>query len=285
MSWVWLVVVGALGAVLGYLSHERACQQRIDQAVRNAHIVSNRALANARGHNLGFVSALAHDVTAPLRAQGGFGEILVRMFDKAREDPAALDIDRGKDFAERIVAEAARLNDMITELRSFAVEATGNGSVKCRPAEEVIEGAIERLQTMLDAEGAHLELDMELPKSTRLKTSVGRVLQNLVDNAVKYAGDEPPRLEVCARRDNGSVVIEVRDAGMGFPPEDAEVIFGMLRQLHPHQERSRGGFGMGLALCREIVEERLGGRIEASSAGPGLGATFRVVVPNEHCKC
>jgi light-regulated signal transduction histidine kinase (bacteriophytochrome) len=101
-----------------------------------------------------------------------------------------------------------------------------------------------------------------------------QLFQNLISNSIKYRGDETPRIYVSAERDGEGWLFAVRDNGIGIDPEDAGRVFGMFRRLHGNEI---SGTGIGLALCKKIVERR-GGRIWVESAA-GLGATFKFTIP------
>jgi light-regulated signal transduction histidine kinase (bacteriophytochrome) len=104
------------------------------------------------------------------------------------------------------------------------------------------------------------------------ESQLSQLFQNLVGNAIKYRNEEPPRIHVSARRGERSAwVFSVRDNGMGIDPRYFEKIFGMFQRLHKREEFA--GTGIGLAICRKIVE-RLGGSISVESE-PGRGSTFR----------
>ena len=120
--------------------------------------------------------------------------------------------------------------------------------------------------------GAALEVG-ELPKVEGDPRRLRRVLQNLVGNAVKFRGDEPLRVEVSALRDSQEWVVTVRDNGPGVDPDHATRIFGMFSRANVSIE----GPGIGLAVCRRIVEAH-GGRIWVEAAAGG-GSAFRFTMP------
>ena len=101
-----------------------------------------------------------------------------------------------------------------------------------------------------------------------------QILQNLISNSIKYRSEEPPKIHVSAERDGAGWLFAVRDNGIGIDAEDSERVFGMFKRLHGSEIP---GTGMGLALCKKVVE-RQGGRICVESE-PGRGATFKFTIP------
>jgi chemotaxis family two-component system sensor kinase Cph1 len=114
-----------------------------------------------------------------------------------------------------------------------------------------------------------------LPAVHADRLQLGLLWQNLLSNALKFHGPEPPRIHISARRDGPQWVFSVRDNGIGLDPKQAERIFEVFQRLHTREKYP--GTGIGLAMCKKIVE-RHGGRIWVESA-PGNGATFYFTVP------
>jgi len=110
--------------------------------------------------------------------------------------------------------------------------------------------------------------------AVQASSQVGRVLQNLIENAIKYRGEATPQIHVSAQRADGAWVISVQDNGIGFDMRHAERIFGVFERLHTGEYE---GSGIGLAICRKVIEG-YGGRMWAQST-PGKGATFYFSLP------
>jgi signal transduction histidine kinase len=212
-----------------------------------------------------FARALAHDLKGPARTLAGFLEIVMMQGD--RLEPAQRD-----DFLERSLKTARRLLAMLAELEAYVV-ALGSEEPCVRPADMVTQ----TLDVMRDRLGeAMLDVDVDVSDDVEVPASLGRVLQNLLDNSVKYAGDDALEIRLIAKQEGGELLVVVTDNGMGFAPEQVSYIFEPFHRLDPHRERP--GLGMGLALCRDVVS-KYGGRIWATSAGLGEGATVAFRVP------
>jgi len=139
------------------------------------------------------------------------------------------------------------------------------------PIEAVVREALDLVAGRIAARGVTVRLTGEPVLLHGDRQRLVEVFQNLVDNAVKFLGDQPaPSVEIGAEPAGGEMAIYVRDNGIGIDPRHRHKLFGLFEKLNSGAE----GTGIGLALARRIVEVH-GGRIWAESAGPGQGATFR----------
>jgi signal transduction histidine kinase len=242
---------------------------RAPQNSETHEVEVTRALARARALNTKFIRTLAHDLREPVRTQSSFAELLCDIDDLSPEQI--------RDYAGRVQHGAQHLDLMIRELKGFADETNGNGNVLCWTVKDIVASTIDRVAQQIEELGADVRVVVDNCGDVSMPSSLARVLQNLIDNALKYT-DEPAKVEVRLHVADGILHGTVADQGMGFDPEDADVIFGMFKQLHPHSQYAKGGTGMGLATCREIVEYK-GGKIWATSDGPGHGATIHFEIP------
>ncbi|MGZ3458437.1 MAG: sensor histidine kinase, partial [Archangium sp.] len=138
------------------------------------------------------------------------------------------------------------------------------------PLEKSVERALSHLRLALEESGAEVEVE-PLPWVKGDETQLTQLLQNLLGNAVKFRGERPPRIRVSATREGDSVTVAVEDNGIGIEAQYYERIFAIFQRLHGKEEYP--GTGIGLSICKKIVE-RHGGRIWVEST-PGQGSTFR----------
>jgi PAS domain S-box-containing protein len=235
-----------------YKQAERALQKQAEELAR-----SNRDLEQ-------FAYAASHDLQEPLRAVTG----CMHLF-KARY--AGKIDERGDEFITHAVDGATRMQKLIDDLLSFS--RVGTSGAEFRPVEcaQAVEGALKNLSVSLQEQHATVERD-ELPLVWGDLSQLSLLFQNLIGNALKFHGPSPPRIHISARRGDGEEepVISVRDNGIGIELQYFERIFVIFQRLHTRKEYP--GTGMGLALCKRIVE-RHGGRIWVESE-MGKGTTF-----------
>jgi hypothetical protein len=163
------------------------------------------------------------------------------------------------------------LADLLTYTRVGGQEIT-RAAVDCNA---LLDRVCSDLQIAIQESGARITHDA-LPTVQADATRLGQVFQNLIGNALKFRGAAPPRVHVSARQEGRRWRFAVRDNGIGVDPKQAERIFQMLQRLH---SREYQGTGIGLAICKKIVE-RHGGRIWVEST-PGEGATFYFTLSDE----
>jgi signal transduction histidine kinase len=136
--------------------------------------------------------------------------------------------------------------------------------------------ALENLDARIHSKNVTVNISPDLPVVFGDRLRLGEMLENLIDNAAKYSGDQPnPMIEVGTQQRQGSPVIFVKDNGMGIEPQHLSKIFGLFDKLDPLSE----GTGIGLAIVKRIIETH-GGKVWVESEGLGKGATFYFTLPN-----
>jgi PAS domain S-box-containing protein len=215
-----------------------------------------------------FAWVASHDLQEPLRMVASFTQLLQRRYDDRLDDEA-------REFIRFAVDGATRMQTLITDLLSLSRVATRGKPFAPVDVSAALERALGNLRVAVEESGATVTAGA-LPTVTADAGQLVQLLQNLVGNALKFRGAAPPEVQVFAERRDGAWEIAVRDRGIGIAPDDGERIFLVFQRLHGRGEYP--GTGIGLAICRRIVE-RLGGRIWVESR-VGEGATFRFTVPD-----
>jgi len=212
------------------------------------------------------LSSVSHDLRTPLAALLGASSTL-------RREPD-LDEATRRDLLETVEEETSRLDHLVTNLLDMT-RLESAALPLCRewhPLEEVVGAALRRLDSSLAGWHVETSLPDDLPLVSADATLLEQVLVNLLDNAVKYAG-ERRALRVAAAAVDGVLEVEVSDEGPGLPPGDEERVF---EKFYRGPSRARG-FGLGLAICRAVVGLH-GGRIWSERRRP-RGTTFRFTLP------
>lgn len=215
-----------------------------------------------------FGYGISHDLKEPLRTLEGHLQLIERASTEALSEELQASLKHAMEGAERMERRIdALLAYTRVETRGEAFEPTDLG--------HLVEDVRNDIGRRLGETEALLETSIDAPKVRVDPAQIGQVLQNLLENAVKYSGDEPPEIEIEATPQTSREVVEVRvrDAGVGIDPEAQEDVFQLFHQAHQDAE----GSGIGLALCRRIVQ-RHGGRIGVEST-PGEGTTVWFTLP------
>jgi PAS domain S-box-containing protein len=244
----------------------------ITQRKRNERIIEKtvRDLARSNEELKQFAYAASHDLQEPLRGMTGFSELLLERYGGKLEDDA-------REFLSFIVDAAARMQQLINDLLSYSRLNTRAKPFEPADIGEVIETAKLNLTALIDENGAQIETG-PMPTVSCDKQQMTQLFQNLIGNAIKYRRPgEQPRVSITAEEIPGYRVFRVQDNGIGIKGEFLEVIFKVFQRLHTKDEYE--GTGIGLAICRKIVD-RHGGKIWVESEY-GKGARFSFTIAKE----
>ena len=248
----------ALNRMAGDLrAHEEALRaERADLAAKNAELER-------------FTYTVSHDLKSPLVTIRGFAGL-------AGTDLAAGNFPRVRQDLGRIVAAADKMHRLLDDLLELSRVGRVVNPPEDVPLAELAQEAVELVRGRIESRGVAVDISPDLPVVRADRRRLLEVLQNLLENAVKFAGERPgPRVEIAARQDGGETVFFVRDNGRGIEARFLERVFDLFEKLDPAAE----GTGVGLALVRRIVEAH-GGRAWAESDGLGRGATFCFTLPS-----
>lgn len=214
-----------------------------------------------------FAYVASHDLQEPLRMISSYTELLQRRYGDQLDEKADKYIEYAADGARR-------MQTMIAGLLEYSRISQLDEDVEVVDLDEVMATVRRDLSIALEDAGGTLDVQ-PLPAVRGDRDRLAQVFRNLVSNAIKFRGDAPPRIRVTCERADGRWRIAVRDNGIGIDPEYFEQIFVVFKRLNPR--RMYGGAGIGLALCRKIVEHH-GGAMSVESE-PGRGSTFYVILP------
>ena len=252
---------------LNDLTEEMAAAARIEQMNSELHEQTAR-LEQSNADLEAFAMLVSHDLQAPLATVLGYVQLLEAEYD------ARLD-DQGRDWLVRVSRAADRMSQLVTSLLAFS----RSGSQLERQAVSVRDLVVEvcdDLDQLIKQHDATVEMTQGASVVNAERARLRQVVQNLVQNAVKYAApDRLPHVVVSVVEQDEAWEVRVDDNAVGVPQDKREAVFTLFARLDPDEEQPEHGHGIGLAACRRIVE-RHGGRIwiEDNPAGPGSRFAF-----------
>ena len=236
---------------------EEALKEKTEELAR-----SNRDLEQ-------FAYVASHDLQEPLRMVTSYVQLLAKRYKGKLDSDADEFIGFAKDGT-------LRMWKLINDLLTYSLVGTRGKELKPTDCKTILDQSLNNLKVAIEENGAVVTHD-PLPTVMVDNPQWVQLFQNLIGNAIKFRGNEPPRVHVSASRNGNGWIFSVRDNGIGIAAEYAERIFIIFQRLHSRQEYA--GTGIGLAICQKIVE-RHGGRIWVESE-VGKGATFYFTLPKE----
>jgi light-regulated signal transduction histidine kinase (bacteriophytochrome) len=238
-------------------------RKRMEKALRK----KTEELARSNEDLEQFAYVASHDLQEPLRMVTSYVQLLSKRY------KAKLDAD-ANEFIDFAVDGAVRMRKLINDLLTYSRVGTQGKGLSPTDSEAVLAQSVDDLKVTIEENGALVTHD-PLPTVMADSPQLEQLFQNLIGNAIKFRGNEPPRVHISASRNGKGWVFSIRDNGIGMAPEYSERVFVIFQRLHSRQEYA--GTGIGLAVCKKIVE-RHGGHIWVES-DVGKGATFRFTIP------
>jgi signal transduction histidine kinase len=246
--------------IVAELSSLRAAHDQLDEQAREL------TRSNAELEQFAYVAS--HDLQEPLRKVASFCQLIEQRYE------AQLD-DRGKQYVAFAVDGAKRMQQLIDDLLAFSRVGRGSADQPVVAGDDVLRQALASLAEAIEESGARIDAG-PLPPLRGEPALLAAVFQNLVGNALKFHGTGPPHVAIWAERHADEWVFACADDGIGIEPEYAQRIFMIFQRLHPKD--AYAGTGIGLAMCRKIVEYH-GGRIWLDTDAPDGRTTFRFTLP------
>jgi signal transduction histidine kinase len=245
---------------------ERELRQSRRQAEQDlARKVEELARSNADLEQFAYVAS--HDLQEPLRMVTAYTQLLAERY------RGKLDADADK-FIGYASEGAMRMQVLIQDLLAFSRVGRSGSSNESIDCNTVMQEVLQALSAAVEESGAVISYP-QLPQIQGDRTQLGQVFQNLIGNAIKFRGKEAPKISVQAENKDEQWCFEVSDNGIGIPPENSGHVFEVFYRLHARSEYP--GNGIGLAICKKIIE-RYGGRIWVESQG-GSGSHFKFTLP------
>ena len=214
-----------------------------------------------------FAYIASHDLQEPLRMISSYLKLLERRY----KDKLDSDANEFIDFA---VDGAKRMQQLINDLLLYSRVGTRGKAFETTESEKVLNEALSNLKLMIEDSGAKITHD-SLPLLKADDVQLGQLFQNLLGNAIKFQGEQPPEVHISADKKNHEWVFSISDNGIGMDAKDTERAFMVFQRLHTRDKYP--GTGIGLAVCKRIIE-RHQGRIWFESK-PGAGTTFYFTLP------
>ena len=271
----WLLqVTVSVGRQIGQLMARREAEARLREAHDELELKAHE-LERSNEELQQFAYVASHDLQEPLRMVSSYTQLLVRRYGDRLDGDA-------KEFMDFIVDGAARMKQLIEDLLAYSRVGTRGRSLEPTESLAALDKALVNLRIAQEASGAAVTHD-PMPKVVADPGQLTQLFQNLIGNAMKFRGAAAPRIHVGAETREHVWVFTVKDNGIGLDTQYADRIFMMFQRLHNKTEYP--GTGIGLAICKKIVE-RHGGRIWVDSR-PGQGSTFGFTIArhdNEHAQ-
>ncbi|MEM1322856.1 MAG: ATP-binding protein [Bacteroidota bacterium] len=277
-SYVWMELKGkAIKDEQGQITHTllalRDVSSRKELETVNSHLAAEllrKQEASTRTVEMGQLAAImaSHDLKEPLRTIQSYAELLEQKYKPQLEAPA-------QDCVHYIRDGAERMQRMLKDIRAFASLEGGQAQLGMVDLNGLLEEVLMNLNTRILESDAVISYETlpQLPVDAR---QLRHLLQNLIENAIKYSGDRRPYIHLSWQKSHGSWQFKLQDNGIGIKEEFQHTVFDIFRRLHGVGQYE--GSGLGLAICKQIIDNH-GGKIWVESEGEGQGCSFYFSIP------
>jgi len=241
---------------------ERRVEERTEQLA-----VANQVLEQSNIELKQFAYVASHDLQSPLRSICGFVQLLKREYEGKLDE-------QGQDWIRRTVQASGQMQTLIRDLLSYSrVDARSQPFTQI-PFVDIVNDAMTLLESSIHDSGGRVTWSA-LPDVMGDRSQLVQLIQNLIGNGLTYRSDKPPHIHLSAERGGKVWIFSVRDNGIGIDRKYSEQIFEIFKRLN--DQKDYPGTGIGLAVCRRVVN-RHGGKIWVESE-PGQGSTFHFTIP------
>ena len=214
-----------------------------------------------------FAYVASHDLQEPLRMVATYTQLLAERYQGKLDENA----DKYIHYA---VEGALRMQTLVKDLLAFSRVGRKQETLRETDCNLVVRNVIANLQSLIQESGARIDYEA-LPVLVADPSELLQLFQNLIGNAIKFRGAEPPEICITARKEKKEWLVSIKDNGIGIEPQHVEDVFVIFKRLHTREEYP--GSGIGLAICKKIVEHNQG-HIWVESQ-PGMGSTFQFTWP------
>lgn len=214
-----------------------------------------------------FAYVASHDLQEPLRMVATYTQLLAERYQGKLDENA----DKYIHYA---VEGALRMQTLVKDLLAFSRLGRKQETLRETDCNLVVRNVIANLQSLIQESGARIDYEA-LPVLVADPSELLQLFQNLIGNAIKFRGAEPPEIHITARKEKKEWLVSIKDNGIGIAPQHVEDVFVIFKRLHTREEYP--GSGIGLAICKKIVEHNQG-HIWVESQ-PGMGSTFQFTWP------
>jgi two-component system sensor histidine kinase KdpD len=255
------------------LRHMRGLVDEAAVAIHNtllleAEAAARREAERANALKLKFLAMISHELRTPLQSIKGFASTLLA-------DDVTWEQDAQHEFISTINQEADKLTELIDQLLDLSLLEAGTLRIQLQECalDDIMAAAMPQLQALTSRHSLVVDVPASLPRVWADRARIAQVITNLVSNAVKYSPAQTA-ITVSARLEGGATEVSVADQGPGIPVQDRDQLFHLFQRGDSAERRTRGA-GLGLAICKGIVEAH-GGRIWLKE---GTGSTFAFTLP------
>lgn len=238
-----------------------------EKKLQDEHRQDQEELARSNRDLEQFAYVASHDLQEPLRMVAMYTQLFAERYQGRLDENA-------EKYIHYIVEGALRMQTLVRDLLAFSRVGRQGAPLQSVDCNAVVAIALQNLQAAIQDSGARIECS-QLPTLIADSSQLTQLFQNLIGNAIKFRGAEPPQIRVTAEKRDKDWLFSVSDNGIGIAPQHAELVFVIFKRLHTQAEYP--GSGIGLAICKKIVEQR-GGRIWVESEA-GRGSAFKFTLP------